>query len=395
MLKLVIPNNKRKWVSLFIRLNWFIGAVYYLVVPIIHKSAVTQPITALGCLVSTMIWVISLSHITVSKTDLLLFAVCTALVLMKVFVGESYTTVDGWYSAIAFINVLGLFLTYRDIEITKKDFDFIYYISIFLTLLFFVYSFTSLAYKMETTEKVRTLKALVMNLNNPNAAAMHLYGVFCIILLNFRRKKLLVVNILLSAILVYLIILTDCRSCIVAVAVTIVCFVFFRKKRIPRAVIVLVMSLQIITVVLYLGFFNSGAGTAVTVADKMLFSGRQNVFIQVLSEINTPFTVLFGTVRTEYFFNAHNVFLSVFSSIGIIGAIPYYWMMLRRFLDIRKASTVATVCLLGLSVQACAESAMFVGFFPFNMFLLLFMVIGGYEGYKDYGSGYLQPEAER
>ena len=378
MLKIVIPTDKKRWVSLLIRLNWLIALLYYLVVPIFHNKAITQPLTAAGCIASTLIWVVALQHIRVSKLDLSLCLVCLAVLLMKFVVGQSYTVTDGWYAALAFINVLGLFLVFRDIEITQKDFDFIYYISVFLTLLFFVYSFSPLAYRMESEGKVHIVDALVMNLNNPNAAAMHLFGLFCIILMSIGKRRFKVFNIILCAITIYLIFRTECRSCMIAVIFVLVFYIFFRSAVLPKPVVIIGMLLPVVTLAVYLIMYYSDPSHAITFANKMLFSGRETIYIEVLNELRSPFTILFGAVRKEYFYNAHNAFLSVLSSIGVIGTISYTVLLIRRVLDVRQISPVATVCLLGLSIQACAESAMFVGSFPFNMFLMLFLVLGRY-----------------
>lgn len=377
MRNLIITTDKDKWVSFLIRVNWLIAVAYYIAVPIIHNASVTQAITAVGCLFSTFVWLFSMRQMYVA--DMLAFFVCASVLIIKAIFGQSYTTVNGLYSILAFINVLGLFVTYKNITIQKKDFDFIYRISVCLTLLFFVLSFTGVAYKMETSEGIRYLNALVLNLNNPNAAAMHFYGLLCIIMINLKRQKHLWFNITLCAVLVYLIMRTQCRSCIIASVVLIVYYVWFRNRTIPKVVVGFAVLLPIFILILYMALYRSGFHDVVFLENKTLFSGRQTIYMRVFSLINTPFTVMFGPVFKEYFFNAHNAFLSVFASVGIVGTIPYFYFLVRSMLDIRKYSNVATMCFIGLCVQACAEAAMFVGNFPFHMFLLLFLVLGRYR----------------
>lgn len=370
--------SKDDFINFIIRVNWLFAMLYYIVVPIFHNNSYTQPVIVVGCLLSTVIWIFSLIKSKVEASSLIVFAFCIIIVLFKGILGRSYTLVDGLYSIIAFINIIGFYLTYKNIKLDKKTFDFIYIVSILLTVLFFAYSFTNIAYRCDTNGHIRYITTFAFNLNNPNAAAMHLYGLLSILLVNiYQRKHKLFIG-LLCVILVYLIIRTNCRSCIIAAAAIILYILFLRQKPLPKIIVFLLILAPAIFLIVYMTFYRNG-GSNFIVGNKYVFSGRQNIYYTALNELKTPFTILFGAVRKEYFYNAHNAFVSLLSSIGIIGTFCYYFLLTKSYYDIRKSSNIATACLLGLSLQACAESAMFMGNFPFSIFVVLLLLLGEYQ----------------
>ena len=117
---------------------------------------------------------------------------------------------------------------------SKKTFDYIYYSNVFLSLLFAIYTFTPIAYRVHSDGRVWRSIYYVFDLGNSNLAAMSIFSFYCVLLINLSYRKRKAPIILLMIYDLYMIYGTNCRSVLITVIIVTLAFIFLGKENCPE-----------------------------------------------------------------------------------------------------------------------------------------------------------------
>lgn len=204
--------------------------------------------------------------------------------------------------------------------------------------------------------------ALTLGYHNPNATgAIFLMTAVFVQLAFYNSVKRFPrwFSYIAVAVLIYLIILTQCRS---AFLLTLVCFIYAispRSFRPGKIYILLCLCSSYIFYYLYIYLFESGWQLEATILDRTIYSGRQNAFI----EYGIDYT-LFG----DFAIDGLNLAATLINSIGIVGTLllaAYYAKNLLSpfFQNIHDHNNshknLPLFCLGALFVHGCVEVAFF------------------------------------
>ena len=218
-----------------------------------------------------------------------------------------------------------------------------------------------------------TIKQLTLGYNNPNEAAIYLLCCFMVLCtaIPFFSRVLLKGVFAINAILVFrLLALTESRTAIFLAIVTIVALLFGRKLRIRKSYIRTALLVPVVAI-LAIYFFDSKLAEWKLLGFS-LEMGRKNVFDQVFDVLEFH-EIFVGDFATHWFANLHNVYISIFGTIGIFGAIVYALFMFSTMYDVAGDGNLAIYKKIGLVnvllliIQSSTEAALFVSGSAFAM----------------------------
>ena len=348
------------------RVEWVLVCTYFLLHPTLYNTSLTGLIWKTGFITFSLRTLLNIKQI--KRTHTTPLVVIILIILFQCVTSGIWSSLDTVFSVSAFFVFLLHISNCEKHIVPRKRFDLVFYSSLFLALLFSVYSLTDLVHKVTTNGQVWYTTYFVFNLDNSNTAGMYLVFVFSILLINYplRRQKTLLILVLIY--LAYMIFRTNARMAILSCLFIFFAFLLFRTKRLPQWVINAVVLLPSLFVSFYLGLYRSGFEDLV-ILGKNLFSGRQNVYADYLKHIQTIPQILFGNLEEITFSNAHNATLAIYCSIGAVGVICFYyivWGQLRKanYNVKHQINTIAICCIMGIFLQACSEATMFLGGFP-------------------------------
>lgn len=369
-------------VDYLIKSLWVITLFYFIEYPILHNFQINTIVWELGIIVTVIITLRFMRFMDKGYVFPVLLLLCD--ILCGAILSGIILDVNKIFAMVAFMNALMFVLYSPEIRISRRAFDYIYYVSVILLLIFLVYSFTNLAHKVETDGLIWYCDYFVFNLDNSNTAAMYLYGLMGIILINYKTRSNKLFNIFLIGISIYLIIGTKTRTCLFAAVVAVILYFWFKNRKIPKIIVFGVYLFPIIFVGIYLWLYGSGMENFI-IGEKTFFSGRQNVYTSYLANIQTGSQILFGNIGEVTFTNAHNGPLAIFCSTGLVGVLVFYYIHLRtvfRALNEHKLNSVNIIsicCILGIIIQTSAEAGMLLGGFPGISFLSTYFVLAFYK----------------
>lgn len=380
MESLINPRVKSGKFEFLYSISLLFTLVYMVAQPIWHNPTITGVIWKTGII---LLFLSSLFATDFTFSKKRLFGFTVLLFVMSIGLLDYNTVVDSSliFSCISFFCMLLELYFFGGIEISKKLFNNIYKFAVVLTLLFFSYTFTSIAHTFYYRESFTTSIYFVFNLDNPNTVGIYLYSIFCIILVNVPKRKYRLFNIILLVLNFYMIYNTNCRSALFAaigvVALSLIPFV----KKMPKFFIVLAWALPIIFVFAYLALYESGYDD-IMIFNKNLFSGRQETYKEFLVLLYEPWHYWFGNLGESQLQNAHNAPLAFYTSLGIIGAVITELMLLFSVYKVNKPtknSFLSVASIMGLFISSSAEAGMFLGGFPGVVFLTSFFLLANYK----------------
>lgn len=358
-----------------------LATAYFFIYPTTHNLSLTKLIWMPGFIISFFSCFICISQRNDSfkPLELLTFLLLATIIISGCII--SGLSADVLFSATAFMVLLLAMWLYSGVTISKRLFDIVYYFGVILSLLFIVYSFTDIARKAYIDGNFIQSVYFVFNFDNSNTTATYLYGIMCLILVNFPLRKYKAFNALLILSNFYFIYKTNSRSCLIAAIVTLFFSLFTSKKKVPTLFVIVAWLVPIIFVFVYLYMYHSGVED-IQILGKSLFSGRETVYEDYLGMLKNTTQTLFGNLGEARFQNAHNAPLSIYCSSGVIGVIISEILILTSVLKINLNSQISRVCvfvIIGYFIHSCAESIMFMGGFPGCVFVIVFYLLANYS----------------
>ena len=224
---------------------------------------------------------------------------------------------DLLYASAGFLTLVILFVADSRLVMTERIEKMFFVTALLMAALLTAAYFGRNAYVFE---EGKVTGALVLGMTNPNLTAMFISGVYCMLLIRFRknRRQIWLVPVLIW--LVYLIWLTESRSSLICTVLVTAYALVLYNRRLPQLLVVLSTLTPVAFVPIYLAGVHSRLAK-LTVLGKPFFSGREELYMRRFSILETPLQNLFGDLGTELFSNAHNAPLSILCSIGAVGQI--------------------------------------------------------------------------
>ncbi len=244
-------------------------------------------------------------------------------------------------------------------------------------ILSFYYIFLSLTskahYYVHSRYGATSIEELTLAYRNPNETSMYLFACFLSLLIAFLSYRRFVLRLMFSvnAVLIFrLIWMTQSRAGIVSAILTIVALVLY--KVIPVSSFVTKAAIAIPWVMVAIIYFFNEQLVEINFLGSSVETGRLGVFDQVFGSLNLK-KILFGDFATHSFDNLHNVYISVFGTIGIFGVILYASYLSSVLIsqsqrDVHNASEkMSYLGVLLMVVYSSVEATFFVGGSAFAM----------------------------
>ncbi len=355
----------------------FLAAAFFLILPL-RSISIRHMIVLAG---SIGLYLIAFTRLISSRIRTVEF-VCLSLILVVLLfgllLGQGRVSFDLIYNSLNYLSFLIIFFTENNFSLDDRMEKTILSAAIIMTLAMVVARFSPSAFLFEDG---RSNGALALGMTNSNMTGMMIFAVYSLVLVYYRKNKKQLHLLPVLALLLYFLLLTRARSCIISAVIVTVYALLFSHVKVPKAVVVLVVFVPILFVPIYLRLYESGF-TYNLILGKTLYSGRQYTYLSYLRLLRYNYQLFLGNLKEVGFGNAHNAPLSIFLSTGLIGAGAAYFCFIRKLLRLcDEANTddahVAIVCLLSFFIQSSAEALMFTGYYTCSIFVYIFLLITG------------------
>ena len=305
---------------------------------------------------------------------LVLAAVCAmAIVLSPSNIRQSLI------KAVCFLEIPVFMLCGKELS-SKRAAESFLWCQYLLSFYYLYLSFSDKAYLYEGPYEVIEREELTLSYHNPNEAAIYLTCCFLTMMIGMAFYKKIGLKFLFGASgawTLYLVNLTRSRAGIIASLIAIVFFVFHKRVKIKKDSTRIALAMPFVMAIL-IYFFNEKL-VEFKVLGESAETGRKAVFDQVFEvlDFSEIFTGDFGVFAFD---NLHNVYVSVFATIGILGLF-FYILYFANVLDsvaekklskiYNKFAYIGVVVLLSYS---SVEATIFTGGSAFAMcFMSIFV----------------------
>lgn len=291
--------------------------------------------------------------------SLFMSSLCIVLFLLLVITSASFILDD---YTISFIHRCGLFS--------------------FLALLFF--HFWPMSHSAEVNPgEIIVIPYLTYGFNNSNFAGIITFLIFSIIFVTIPKnvtRRYYFFYFVIEAILLYFIYETNTRTALVSALIVPILGMLFRNKRISSLLLWAMFITPFAFVPLYLMLSVKGAADDTTVMGKEVMSGRDDVFLEYLGTLRNSEDYLFGNLADNGFMNAHNGPLAIFVSIGIVGTIAFFCILISRVLIANRTavgvnSKISVFVIASIFITSCGEAALLLGGFPGVAYVFVFYIM--------------------
>ena len=231
----------------------------------------------------------------------------------------------------------------------------IYMVFVILGIFYIVQGCSAYAYLYETEYGERIINSLTLGYYNPNETALHL-TVCNIVLLSllYKVKKRYLKILLISEIVTisYYILLTQSRIAILTLVFFIIMLIIYcrrKSNKIPKLLVDIVLFIPVIFVFVTMRF--SELMNSKMFLGDYLETGRYEIFGRVFENMTVQ-KFLFGDYNFR-FENLHNGLLSVFGTIGIIGATVFCMIICKKIFEVFDRGVCGLECKVALIGILC------------------------------------------
>lgn len=314
------------------------------------------------------------------------FALLGLLVLciVNILLTDTGITFDLFLSVFSVFSLLFLTIISSNIRVDNSLRKSIYQLSLLGTIVLTIHSFAPYSHFTGQFESIY----LTYGFDNSNFAGITTFLLYCAVLIaaNYKKKVILIFTLAIAGWLLYLILLTNCRSAFVAAILVPFAMILFGRYRLPNILLYLACAIPFIFVPFYLNFVDN-ATENVEIMGKGVASGREDVYQDYLERLEEDYQYVIGTFHSDPFTNAHNGPLSYFVSLGALGTVFAFFIIidkLRRYNN--QAASVNAKCaifvILSVFIESCGEASLFLGGFPGIVYFFIFFVIGASDTKK-------------
>lgn len=312
------------------------------------------------------------------STGLLQLGLCV-YVLFDAFIQQIELNIDNIQLLFCFEAMIILIGAHDSFHFDEKMHVFTRNIVLIVSLILSFYTLFPFAYYYRGTTK--TCIYLTLNLDNSNFTGIVLFLLFSILWIEREKVKNKLMKVFqygVMAYLVYMIYLSNSRTCLATCFIIVVYSVLFVSRKIPKWVLIATEIIPFFFVTFYLWLdrtYNS-----VLIMGKELFSGREDSYAEYLALMTKKPQILFGNMKEIFFTNAGNGPFAVFLATGVIGCLLFYVLYISQIVKLNsqctsKTGRCAIVCFLAIAIHTCAEASMVLGgivtlYFHFTLFCL-------------------------
>lgn len=353
------------YISLLCNLGILIGNPLK-IYPLVSLSTHVLIISIVGFALLTF-----LQQLNVRRTDRIMFLafVVFLIVVLFTFAQGMSVVLNKYVSALCFLmlpSYIVLFYRQSCSQETKKA---IYRIAFVYWLVFLYLSISELSHIGYNDWGIYQSKTLTLGFQNSNETGMMLFIPYVILLSAFAdsdRVYRKVLSGLAVLHLLYLIIETKSRTCIILSVFIAAVFLFRSTIKIAKCWLTISILLPFVTLLFQMLF--SDLLDNIIILGETADSGRIWLWSSFIDNTSI-FEWLFGNVADYGGANMHNSYLSVVAAYGIVGFIPYLIFLWKSFnhyfvnlesSPINYSQRIAFVGLLGVIIHGCAEAAFFV-----------------------------------
>ncbi len=264
---------------------------------------------------------------------------------------------------------------------SKSTLHLFLWVQYILSFYYIYLSRTDKAYFFEGPYKDVYLDELTLSYNNPNETSIYLTGCFFTLIIATRVYKKFLPKLMfwVNAVLVLrLVLLTKSRAGIVSCFLVLV--LYFLYKLVPINKLITRIALAVPLVMAFLIYFFSEELSRIEFLGSAFETSRKNVFDQVFEQLEL-YEVFSGDYQTFLFDNLHNVYISIFATIGIFGVIFYILYSDTLLVKLSQKDAVlsyqktAYICVLMLIIYSSVEAALLVSGSAFAMnFICVFLL---------------------
>lgn len=271
-----------------------------------------------------------------------------------------------------------LFILSVSLISSEKLIKFIYKSFVIISLFFIALSFTSLAHIFKNEYGVSQQDFLTLGYGNPNKTGMLLFACFAVLLSYLFYEESAIKKLLITADLAYILVLifqTLSRACTI-IAVLLIAFSFVKSRKVINVFSKICCIVPLVFAPLFIIFPSQIMQSKLL--GETIDTGRLSIYINVLKNMNVK-NFIIGNY-TYQFSNLHNVYISVFATVGIIGvilfAVLYFFInqnLCRTYED--KPSKIAFLAISLYSLHSSVEAAMFLSGSLYATIIILLYVL--------------------
>jgi len=256
---------------------------------------------------------------------------------------------------------LPIFLLTAEKIKSKRGKKVIYAINMFYPILFAVLLASPISHRYFDEYGIVEHENITLGYGNPNETSVYLMVNFIVLLaavIRFHNIFLKIVCFLEAAFVAYLIFLTDSRAAMIVVISVALMSLFLKRIQLNRLILFCVFAIPIFF------FFALKWFPGATIFGEAFDTGRAEMYIRVFEQMNFGKFLLgnFAEFRLE---NMHNALLSIFASIGVMGAIVFVVILYRQVKKLEKTVAlkerrVLLIGVLAVIIHSSVEAAILV-----------------------------------
>ena len=224
--------------------------------------------------------------------------------------------------------------------------------------------------------------SLTLGYGNPNQTGMLLLGMLLILVVSIAkasRKWEKVGGTALAAYMVYMIVRTNSRTCIVLVAAMLLALVTSLYRKIDKKIMFLAFLAP--AVYIFMELFMSAVVSNTTVMGETVATGRGEIYIEFLKSTDI-WSILVGDFVEYRNAHLHNGYITVFARVGLVGLAAFVIMLWRGYrqcyqdaLQGGKAEFFAFCGLLLILLHSTMEAAYLSGGTMYAAILCMLMIL--------------------
>ena len=271
---------------------------------------------------------------------------------------------------------------------SKRTLEFFLWVQYILSFYYLYLSQTDKAYLFEGKYDIMQLEELTLSYNNPNEAAMYLTACFVALLIAVVTYKKIILKLMFlinATIVAYLVWLTGARVGVVVCALVAMCLVFIKKIKIKKAITRIILLIPMIMIILIYSYNDQLVN--LQLLGSSVETGRINVFEYVFSDLDFR-EIFFGDFATHSFANFHNIYVTIFGTIGIFGVTIYAFFLdhslisQQKNVDYSLAQKMAYIGVLSFVIYSSVEATLFTGGSAFAMCFIGVFVSFAFQSQK-------------
>lgn len=314
--------------------------------------------TALIALAAIFAFFSAISLETKVDSSLSIIVILAAVMLFSMMT-NSGISISNIVTFLCFFEIPLFFYAYKELDSirVKKT---IYLVYFALSIFYIALSFSGNAHILSTKGVNYIVSSLTLGFSNPNETAIYLFVCFSVLLSMFFDVKKTLFKLVLLVDLIYIasmICRTESRTMLVSLIAMIVLTFLFRNKRMPSLVVIF----SFIVPVLFI-FVLQSYGDLILLGER-IETGRLDIFSRVTEKMTI--TKFFIGDYNFKFDNLHNLYVSVFGTIGIIGVTTFVLFLMKKTEYALKNATskvnrIAVIGFVILIISSSTEAAVFV-----------------------------------